>query len=456
MTTQKSLKIWPVALMTGMILASSCGQKQAELYPHTGVENLEMNISSVLDSRDDVEQGQSYFVILNGLRVRSSDTTSTNSNIVGVLNRHDEVRILNKGENLRDSFVEVEIVKSYSNFPAGSRKFVSFRYLSAEKLDYKEFTGDIFMIENIATEKVRVYKRVCADNSCPHQMILETNAVVGRDNEEDRSMVGSYRLTEWRKFYRDGAANYPSWYDPELPMPPKPGKSIRHWLKDKYMPYGGTMRGAFGWYTALVEPNANGQWTHGTVGWGEDKDKFINQTKRLISNIFTAPQSAGCTRTDNESIAYLRQILPVGTPIIRIYAKEALHDKTLAGYSQVKDKWEYVLTKRGVRTDGQKADRDEVMSSNVRSDEIIEEGVYEINRWPEVIEYTPGADLGRISRRVGQKGNAYAVEQSDMRGVFYIDTGLVENYAHPKVLKRGGFRDEVVPDFMNKSIVLGQ
>lgn len=456
MVTQTKSNLWPLALLAGVILTSSCGQKQNELYPHTGVENLELNVSSIIDSREDVQKGQSYFVTLNGLRVRSSDTTSTNSNIIGVLSRHDEVRVINKSSALKDSFVEIEIVRSRSGFPSGTKKFVSFRYLSQEKLDYKEFTGDVFMIENIATEKVRVYKRVCADNSCPHQMILETSAVAGRDEDGDRSMVGSYRLTEWRKFYRDGSSNYPSWYDPELPMPPAPGKSFRHWFKKKYMPYGGEMRGAFGWYTAMVEPNANGQWTHGTIGWGEDKDKFINQTKKLFSNIFANPQSAGCTRTDNESIAYLRQILPIGTPIVRIYAKEALLDQNRTGYSEVKDQWEYALTKRGVRTDGQKADRGEVMSSGVRSDEIIEEGIYEINRWPEIVEYTPGEDLGRISRRVGQKGNTYAVEESDMRGVFYIDAGLVEDYAHPKVLKRGGFRDEVVPDFMNKSTVLGQ
>lgn len=456
MIIQKSLAGLPLAIMTSMVLLTGCGENQKNLYPHTGQENLELSLSAVINERQDVKVGQNYFITLNGLRVRSSDTTRTNSNILGILSRHDEVRVINNEANLKDSFVEIEVVKSYSKFPAGTRLFVSFRYLSESKMDYKEFTGDLFMIQNIATEKVRVYQRICADNSCPHRMILEVNAVMGRDNEEDQTMVGSYRLTEWRKFYRDGKSSYPSWYDPELPMPPKPDSSVRQWMKKKYMPYGGNMRGAFGWYAALVEPNANGQWTHGTIGWGEDKDKYIEQTKKFFSNLVTSPQSAGCTRTDNESVAYLRQILPIGTPIIKIYAKEALQDSQRSGYSQVRDQWDYILTKRGVRTDGQKSDRAEVLASNVRPDEILEEGTYSINRWPEVIDYTPGEDLGRIRRRVGQRGNAYAVEENLMRGVFYIDTGLVENYAHPKGLNRGGFSDEVVPDFMNKSKVLAQ
>lgn len=446
----------PSKLLTmGLILGAlaSCGQSQSP-FPHTGDETNELLVSASVTSREFVEEGRTYYITTNGLNVRSSD--SLGNNVVGRLNRNDRVRVINSSENFSGNFVQIEIIGTSSTIQDAERYFVSFEYISERSQDWKEFTGTYFMVQNVATEKLRVYERVCADNSCPHRMVLETNVVVGEDTPGEKTDVGSYRISAWRKFYQDHAAQYPSWYDPTYPELPPPGRGFSSWLRKKLMPIvdgepKGEMRGAFGWYTALVEPNHNAQWTHGTIGWGADKQRFIDKTKRLLPNLFTSPRSHGCTRTDNETIAYLRQILPVGTPLIKIYAVERLADPNRTGYSQTPMLWNYALTTRGVRVDGQKSDRAEVMASGIQPHEIIEQGTYEVNQWPEVIEFTD--DIGRWSRKLGQKGNVYGVPGEDMRGVFYIDTGLLVNYAHPQGLGVGGFRDEVVPPFMDGTVI---
>lgn len=430
----------------------ACGplSQEDKRYPHTGSENLEVAISAALDSRAEVIEGQDYYVSTNGLRFRSSDSSSTNSNILGTLFRNDRVRVLENKDTFSGNYIKVEIISSRTrDFGRGKVGYLSLKYLVEDKIDHQSFDGKYFMVQNVATERLRVYERVCADNSCPHKMILEKEVAMGEDTEGERTMVGSYRITDWRKFYQDGKGLYPSWYDPNYPSIPSPDDGVMSWFKDKHLPPGdGQMRGAFGWYTALVGPNHYGQWTHGTIGWGENKDEFISRTKKFFSNLVMSPRSHGCTRVDNETIAYLRQILPIGTPVIKVYAKEKLLDPQRRGYSQSKPTWDYVLTKRGVRRDGQKADRAEVLASDITNDEIIEEGTYSINQWPEVIEYREYS-LFSFMRKIGDKGNLYNVDPEDMKGVFYIDAGFLENYAHPGDLPVGGYRNEVTPRFMD-------
>lgn len=441
--------ILSLGLCMGLMACGPLSQDDKK-YPHTGSENLEVAIAAALDSRAEVIEGENYFVSINGLRFRSSDNSRINSNILGTLFRNDEIKVLENNDSFAGNYIKVEVISSKSGeFSKGTVGYLSFKYLLEEKINHKDFKEGLFVVQNIATERLRVYERTCESNRCTNKMILEKEVAMGEDKEGERTMVGSFRITDWRKFYQDGKGFYPSWYDPSYPPIPSPDDGVLSWFKDKHLPPGnGEMRGAFGWYTALVGPNHKGQWTHGTIGWGENKGEFITRTKKFFSNLVTSPRSHGCTRVDNETIAYLRQILPVGTPIIKVYAKEKLLDSERRGYSKTQPTWDYILTTRGVRRDGQKSDRAEVLASDITNDEILEEGTYSVDQWPNVVEYREYS-LFSFMRKVGDKGNLYNVDPEDMKGTFYIDAGVLENYQHPKDLEVGGYYDEVTPEFMD-------
>ncbi len=432
-----------------------------------------------------------FYVALNGLRVRATpeDTGKT----MGLLSLNERVRVINN-ETGNPKYVQIEIIKTVNKIQPSEKYFIAREYLSEKIVDYKEFTGKYFSVLNVATETLRIYERQCADNSCPHKMIMETEVVVGEDRDhpaaekgKGRSVLGSYRLTGWAKFYQDAEGHYPAWYRDGYPALPTIGENDwQDWFKKKYMPADaegkihGSMRGAFGWYAGFVAPNPYGQWTHGTVGWGEDKDKYIKKTKKLITNVVSNPRSSGCTRNNNEAIAFIRQILDTGAPMIKIYAKEALLDPSLVDYRVESQEWQYILTK----TAGEKSDRLEVLKSlGVSGQEadmfwsakraggelildpksplnkILEVGTYSIDTQPTVIEYTPGEKLNKLERAVGRKGNVYGVKSKDMsNGTFYIDAGFLAGYDHPKaILEVGGFEDEITPSWMeiknlNKSL----
>ena len=241
-----------------------------------------------------------YFVTLNGLRVRS--TPEDSGKTMGLLSLNEKVRIVNP-ELINGKYVQIEIVKTVNKMAPSEKYYVVREYLSEKIMDYKEFTGKYFSILNVATETIRVYERQCLDNSCPHKMIMESEVVVGEDRDhpaaekgKGRSVLGSYRLTGWAKFYQDAEGHYPAWYRDGYPDVPKIGdNSWKDWFSKQYMPVDaqgkihGSMRGAFGWYAGFVAPNPYGQWTHGTVGWGEDKDVYIKKTKKdnILLDSFT-------------------------------------------------------------------------------------------------------------------------------------------------------------------------
>lgn len=425
---------------------------------------------------------KTFYVSQNGLRVRATpeDTGKT----LGLLSLNERVRIINPETVYNNKFVQIEIVRTVNKITPADKYFVALEFLSAKYVDYKEFTGKHFVVVNVATETLRVYERNCMADVCNNKMIMETEVVVGEDRDhkkEDkgkgRSILGSYRVTGWSKFYQDAEGHYPSWYKDGYPTVPQVDSGFRDWFEKKYMPvmpdgkiHGG-MRGAFGWYAAFVAPEAYGQWTHGTVGWGADKDKFIKKTKKLLTNVFSNPRSSGCTRNNNEAIAFIRQLIEIGAPIVKVYAKEALMDQTLSQYTEETKDWNYVLTKKAA----EKSDRAEVLKSLGITDQdldafwqakqaggelildpksplnqVIEVGTYAVDTKPDVIEYTPGERLGKLERAVGRKGNVYGVKSTDMsEGVYYVDAGMLENYEHPKaILETGGFPDEVSPAWM--------
>jgi hypothetical protein len=426
-----------------------------------------------------------YFINSNNVRVRSAPDAT--GKILGELNLNDKVKIVNPNVlyNFQNNqkLIEVTVTLTYDPIVKSEKYFISTDYLSPKIVDYKEFTGKYFVVVNVATETLRLYERVCANNSCPNKMLLETEVVVGEDKDhpreekgKGRSILGSYRVTGWTKFYQDPEGHYPSWYRDGYPDVPGTDSSWGEWFSKSVMPLDnagkpeGKMRGAFGWYTAFVAPEPFGQWTHGTLGWGEDKDKFIKKVKQPLINIVSDPRSSGCTRNNNEAIAFLRQMIDVGAPIIKIYAKESLLDPTLSAYPHMIEQWQYVLTKNKNHAIG----RDEVLKSLGLSDrdldtfweakrgggqmildpknplnQIIEVGNYERDTHPDVIEYTPGEKLHKFNRKIGRKGNVYGINSTDMHGTYYVDAGFLEGYAHPTtVVEVSGFENEATPPWM--------
>lgn len=441
---------------------------------------------------DEVDAQKIYFIKPRSVNVRSAPSAKASS--LGVVWMNDQVRIVDSATTYEGGFVQIEIVNSASKITPAEKYFIAKEYLSEKKIDYKEFEGKLFAVINVATETVRVYERQCADNSCAHKMVMEAEVVVGEDIElsktekgKGRSILGSFRVTGWTKYYEDAGGHYPSWYKDGYPAVPAPGDSGRGWFDKDVMPKDangkteGSMRGAFGWYAMFLGPEAYGQWTHGTIGWGQDKDKYVARTKKPIINLVSNPRSSGCTRLTNETIAYLRQMLPTGTPVIKIYAKEALLDSTLAAYTnQSPVNWKYALTK-----DKQlKADYEEVKASLKISEEdmnkffalrnelltskdkkrkaeietilsqkpfsqLLEIGEYSVDNKPDVIEYTPGEKMSKFGRKIGKKGNVYGMKSEEMQGTFYVDAGMLENYTHPVKLETGGFADEITPPWMD-------
>jgi hypothetical protein len=448
------------AIMLSTLMTLTVGANQASAFKanETKVEKkreLSRSIASVkkFTSKEQLVVGETYFITTNGLNVRK-DASFKAGSIIGKLKRNDQVKILNTVVEGSRVLVQVEIVKTSMTIKRSAQYLLSYQFLTKEKIDYKNFQGKYFVIQNVATETLRVYEKECENLNCPNKMILEAELAVGEDDDEVRTWLGSYRLSTWVKFYEDNKGLYPSWYHPSYPMPPtvkkKPGRGALRWFKNKYMPRvngkrEGSMRGAFGWYTAHMEPDSNAQWTHGTIGWGFDKTSFIKRTKKWTTNLVSNPRSHGCSRTDNETIAYLREILPVGTPFIKIYAFEKLLDPTLSSYNYKTLNWDYILTKRDARKyGGQTADRDKVIASNLKLHEVLEEGTYRRDTYPTVINF-------RTTKVKTKRGNTYDLPSELMNGVYYIDAGVLSRYAHPRHEKIvvGGHKDEVVPVFMD-------
>jgi hypothetical protein len=429
--------------------------------------------------------------------------------------RLDRIEVLSLNKSDDNPYILVKVVSSVDRRLVGKEFYTQVEGLS-EYEDYKDFDADVYMVQNIATEKLRVYQRVCKDNSCPPKMIFETDFVSGEKKGDDdfkkNTHVGNYRIFEWEKFYQDQGTggHYPSWFDPSFPEAPSIEDSWSAWFDKDIMPWEfcetkdgkekcshkGMMRGAFGWFTALVEPHyGTGQWTHGTIGWAESSIENIYRAKGedtlgALANIFSSLRSSGCSRVSNPSVAFLRHILPVGTPLIKIYALEAYQDQaSMESNYEVgaTSTWDFMLTKDGVRKTGLKATsahRNYVERAGLNTfDNILEEGTYEFRTYPTVVQYQykprssgegyrrskgcvedtvdnyPNATQIADGRSVydidnekdinKKQCNVYKIPSEAFQGRFYVDTGLVEGYDHPqaKGVIRGGFRSQKYPDF---------
>ncbi|UXR63730.1 hypothetical protein EZJ49_11675 [Bdellovibrio bacteriovorus] len=171
--------------------------------------------------------GKQYYISADTLNVRSSNSTTAN-NVVGKLNRNDVVEIydvLNEASPL----VQVKIISSSTvSAYVAAEFYVSKDYLSDKQITLP--TSRYFVIQNIATEKTRIYERCTTSPGCAHKMVMETDTVVGRPEEGDKNdpnayktWVGHSRISEWVKFYQDGKGFYPRWYTPGQSLKDIPG-----------------------------------------------------------------------------------------------------------------------------------------------------------------------------------------------------------------------------------------
>jgi hypothetical protein len=404
---------------------------------------------SVATGKSSLSKGGSYYVTASALNFRKEASLS-NEAVIGKLSQNDQVEVLDLLDG-STPLVRVKVVKS-QDLSVGAEGFVSADYLRKEIVKVSQGLSKYILIQNVATERARVYERCTASPGCPHRMIFESEMVVGRteggmkDPQRYLTWLGRYKITEWRKFYEDGEGHYPSWYHPDYPAVPYNPSNARIWMSKKVMPNKqGHMRGAFGWYTALTGPNSNYQWVHGTMGWGIEADRYIRYTRGFWVNLFANPRSAGCTRFENRAIAYLRHILSVGTEIVRVYAKEGYRDPNRTAYaSQAQPMaWEWILTTEGVQQDGPTADRNSVLARGVPTSRILEYGSYNVDRYPDAMGINPNAES-----RTGKSGNSYEIDESEFHGVFLVDEGRFIDYQHPRGLPRGGFEESQLPEYL--------
>lgn len=395
-------------------------------------------------------KGMKAYVAGEQIRLRKSPEVPSdpnNNNIAGTIVMNDVVEILESDRIGNEEFMKVKVIETLNADMKGKKAYASAKYLNptpTQRLSKSavESTGtNRFVITNVATETVRLYRRCIAPETCVNKMLMQFKATVGDDSKEMRSDVGVYKATSWTKFYQSGP--YAGWYRPGYPALPAVGKT-RSWLSKEFSPPGfNGPRGAFGWFTLFVGPNNSGQWMHGTTGWGADKNKNVRFQDSFgggLINIFAKLGSHGCTRMSNEAIAYMRSNIPVGATYIKIYAKESVKDASLDGYTREPGRFDYIITTRGYGKDNtlhETADRATVLRNGTPESEWLEQGTFAFNQTPSV-----------------EKGDHYGIGQT--YGTFNVDEGTVSaDYRHPvnKKLNVGGYpgREGALPSYVRES-----
>ncbi len=420
--------------------------------------------------KEQMRAGQRYFVSNFFLNVRSAPTTAE-KNIVGVLNLNDVVELVSP-LGKETSFVQIRILSSTGNSFDSQKSF----YIAKEYINDQPMISNAskyFVIQNVASEKTRVYERCTAQPNCPHKLVMETDMVVGRNEEgtkENRyaymTWLGHSKIAEWVKFYSDGNQAYPSWYSPNQDMktiPPAITDSPTSLLGSrKWIVKGAdgkdTIYGAFGWYAAKLSPadetnGVNYQWMHGTIGWGKDGNQTIDVTRGILINIFSNPGSHGCTRLENRAVAFLRSFLAPGTDVYRIYARESTREKeTISGFFKKKvsplpryaenynnpAKWNFILLTDGAKqSNGLTADARVVIANGIQvipGTNLLDQGVYDVDQYP-----NPAQLDYRYTAATGKSGDRYRIDsgqekdfpKTNFKGYFLVDEGRFIDYHHP-------------------------
>lgn len=339
--------------------------------------------------------------------------------------------------------------------PAQAQKATRVAPETPEELNQSRY----FVIQNVATEKLRVYERAEKAGE-PHRMIMETEMIAGEDDPKTtrRTILGVYQITKWIKFYEDTRHLFPSWYDENYPGLPLIGQELEHWTNPEFLPVvngvrTGLVRGAFGWFAAKIGPNAASQWTHGTLGWGADGNRFIKIPKEQLRQYYSDPRSFGCTRVENRAIAFMQSFLPVGTPMIKIYARERLGDRKLERYArQTQYVWEYVLTKDQVRSENaNNLTRASQMLRGLDKSQELESGTFEVDQTPDAVgflQHVKGDKLEVVMVR--PEANLYDLKKESFHGDFLVDEGRLVGYSHPKEIRVSGYK--TLPSMVVKAV----
>lgn len=330
----------------------------------------------------------------------------------------------------------------------------------AKRKDFwnQETASPIFIVQNIATEKLRVYKRCTESVLCAHELIFETDMIVGqrtarqKDPKVFATRLGHYKIAKWTKFFEDKNGKFPAWLKNDYPAVPK-GSSMDAWWNARYA-------GAYGWFTAQLGPNADAQVLHGTYGWAIDGDSFLKHFRKAFVSFIDDPMTEGATRVENQAIAYIRHIADVGTDVLRVYALEGYADQTLARYDSYKNQksfWDWVLTSKDAQKDSVSADRNVQLKQTYSYSDLLEEGRFEVDRYPTGLPYS--ATFFGLGAGSGRTGNTYQIKRKQFKGVFLIDEGRFVNYEHPQAaqLTVGGYPRQVLPAYaltQNSSYVL--
>lgn len=444
--------------------------------------------AAVAVEKSQLKVGQRYFIAVESLNLRSSNSTTAN-NVVAKLAMNDEVEIFDL-LNEATPLVQIKLLKSAVKSDVAPELFVSKDYLSEKQILLP--SSKYFVIQNVATEKTRVYERCVETPNCPHKLVMETEMVVGRPEEGTKddphafkTWLGHAKISEWVKFYQDGMAHYPHWYKSGQDLKTIPGPitegiskiaSSRKWMvKDSNNK--DTIYGAFGWYAAKVTPSddvsgMNYQWIHGTIGWGKDGAAAIELTRGFLMNLFSNPGSSGCTRLENRAVAYLRSLLPVGTDIYRVYARESTREKeTVTGFFKkkvtpmpryadkfgVNGRWDYILLTNGAQqSGGLTADAKTIIDKAIpviAGENLIEQGSYEIDQYPNAtqLNYNYTASSGKTGDRYKiDSGKEADADRTNFKGYFLVDEGRFIDYQHPSSqATKGTIRVSGMADFIN-------
>lgn len=328
-------------------------------------------------------------------------------------------------------------------------------FSSDKNMEPQETVTSVFIIQNIATEKTRVYRRCRTSPGCPHELLMETDTLVGHSTKEQNdpnifaTKLGHFKIAKWTKFYEDSKKKFPAWYKSDYPVVPK-GTSAKDWLSSKYLPdpLTNAYRGAYGWFAAHLSPNAGEQMIHGTYGWGIDKGNMLSYFRSSFVSFINDPMAMGATRVENQAVAYIRHLADVGTDVFRVYALEGYADASLARYAQHKNQnsfWDWVLTIRDAQKNSPSIDKTIQIKRNYIYSEMLEDGRFMIDRYPNGLGYT--ATLFGFGAGAGTTGNTYQIQRKQFQGVFLIDEGRLNGYQHPQseLLPIGGYPNRKLP-----------
>lgn len=488
-TDLKNMITFPKLIVSTIVLSgmiSACGKSEwREIKnPNTGDATAEAKTGDIVSAQPD----QTAYVVPERLRGRETPEQDP-SEAATLLERNQEVQIIDPtpiGEDqvvsvrFRDSAPEAVaapipvpvkplVKRSMAEPPVLEAKkappkkvYIPLKYLKKTPVEVtaaEDEADRYIMIQNIATEKLRVYERAAVSGQ-PNKLLFEVDMIAGENTPEKtrRTAVGSYRIEKWVKFYQDNQGLFPSWYDPALASIPLPGSSLEDWTQSYLMPNQngqtkGLVRGAFGWYTAKIGPNALAQWTHGTIGWGADQDRFIKLPKTQLAQYYGDPRSFGCTRVENRAIAFLQELLPVGTRVIKVYARESLGDQALSRYKNSSaQNFDYVLTNDEVRKEKPNSSlRAAQLLRDVKENTVIETGSYALDVIPDAVPFKKTVKGVRLEATVIRpEANLYDLPESSFQGEFLVDEGRFVNYKNPRELRKGGYSDGLLPSVVVK------